>query len=224
MTKQSHTATLQHERIRLRPWQRKDDIAQRAWPEYHEPLSELWNLPRPVRLGDGFFSFLSHPSGDRRVWAVEDHVQRLIGRLSLREIDHWRLRSRLGISLGAPYVGRGLGTRVMKLFLDYYFGGFGFVHMSLDVAAFNRRAVRCYERLGFVCVGHEWRNAGYSASMRLPREPLYHEMPSCFRQEAHIIQVLFYEMELHKAHWLEHNTAMQQPGVKAGGALQPVQG
>lgn len=187
-------------RVQIRPWQRPDTIAQEAWPRYDDPFATLWNLPRDHHLADddGFHYVSSVP---RRIWAIEDRQRRLIGRISLRDIEHHARRARLGISLGAPYVGQGLGTEALILFLDYFFGQYAFLAMLLDVAAFNRRAVRCYEKLGFRHIGSDWRNAGRDASLQQLNEPRYQDLMPFFRRGARGTQVQFYEMELHRDDW-----------------------
>lgn len=195
------TLDLRSARIRIRPWQRRDLLDQELWPGYTDPFNTLWNLPRSISIDDDEpVSFLT--AGSRRVWAVEDRQQRLIGRISLREIELGARRARLGISMGAPYVGQGLGTEALVLFLDWFFGPLHFMTMLLDVAAFNQRAVRCYDQLGFRHVGNDWRDAGSDPSLRLLDDPAYREFRPFFRRERWRVAVQFYEMELHRHEWL----------------------
>lgn len=195
--------SLQSERVSIREWKLADTRMQQTWPLYTDPLNILWNIPRPTSLYSSFLSII-HPfiGGGKYVWAVQNTDQKLIGRISLREVEHWRLRARLGISMAAPYVGRGFGTEALRLFLDYFFGSFGYVTMRLDVAAFNVRAIRCYENLGFRHIAHEWRNAGDVPGIDILDDPSYDTMASCFRREPNKTWVKFLEMELMKAEWL----------------------
>lgn len=187
-------------RVTLRSWQRGDALAQEMWPRYNEPFSSLWNIPRSLfsDTGNEFANF----SSQRFAWAVEDSKRRLIGRISLREIDVGKTTARLGISLAQPYVGQGLGSEAMALFLDHYFGPLNFERMLLDVAAFNQRAVRCYERLGFNYLSSEWRSAGNDPALRLLDDPRYSDLLSFFRRNRFETLVEFYEMELPRATWL----------------------
>ncbi len=188
-------------RLYIRPWRNEDDMAQRQWPNYSDPLSELWNLPRPIKPGLAFFTFLYHIVGLRRAWAVEDRAHQLIGRISLRDIDHLRQRARLGISLDEPYIGKGFGTEVLTLFLDYYFETLGFTAMVLDVAAFNQRAIRCYERLGFATVSTEWRCAGQAPLEQQLDAESYQVLTPFLRHDRTGFWVAFIEMELHRLQW-----------------------
>ena len=186
-------------RVALRPWHRGDTLAQELWPRYTEPFSSLWNLPGRLVYDDlGSRSW----SAQRYAWAVEDRLRRLIGRISLRELDPLRTSARLGISLSQSYVSQGLGTEALELFLDYYFGPLGFERMDLDVAALNRRAVRCYEQLGFRYLESEWRGAGSDAALRLIDDPRYAEVAPFFKRNRHEVLVEFYEMDLTRDEWL----------------------
>lgn len=191
---------LRSERLSIRSWTFHDDELADDWPPYNDPLEPLWNLPRQVGLAGDVWSFFES-SAMRRTWAVEDRSGRLIGRISLRDIDTRKSQARLGITFGAPYTGQGLGTAALALFLDYYFNDMGFQIMVLDVAAPNQRAVRSYERLGFSFVGGDWRIADSRFDRRVLESPHYAHLQRFFRQGQHGLYVEFYEMQLHKADW-----------------------
>ena len=193
---------LQSARVSIRQWDRRDDDLADEWPPYNDPLDPLWNLPRPYTGRDHWYSSFDAPS-TRRTWAVDDRAGRLVGRISLREIDTRHGRARLGITFGAPYVGRGLGSEALAIFLDYYFDELGFQTMVLDVAAPNQRAVRCYEHLGFRYVGGDWRSTGACFNSRILNSPHYAPMRHFFRtnQRTAGLEVQFFEMELLKRDW-----------------------
>ncbi len=198
MNPESSARVIHGERVTLRPWQRGDTLAQERWPRYTEPFSSLWNIPRPYSYED--FAGRNW-SGQRYAWAVDDRQRRLIGRISLREVDTEGASARLGISLAQPYVSQGLGTEALRLFLDHYFGPMGFAELKLDVAAFNRRAVRCYERLGFIHVESEWRGAGGDPAVRQLDDPRFADLRPFFRRNRFETQVEFYEMVLSREEW-----------------------
>jgi RimJ/RimL family protein N-acetyltransferase len=191
---------LRSARVSLRSWTFHDDELADEWPPYHDPLEPLWNLPRQAGLSNEPWSFFEG-SSLRRTWAVEDRSGHLIGRISLRDIDNRRLQARLGITFGAPYIGQGLGTEALAVFLDYFFTDFGLQLMVLDVAAPNQRAVRSYERLGFRHVASDWRIADSRFDRRVLDTPSYRQLQRFFRTRQYGLEVLFYEMELHKDDW-----------------------
>jgi RimJ/RimL family protein N-acetyltransferase len=195
---------LHSDRLSIRTWSLQDDELADEWPPYHDPTEPLWNLPRQVGYGDQWGQLLE-VTGMRRTWAVENPAGCLIGRISLREIDARKAQARLGITFGAPYIGQGLGTEALALFLDYYFTDFGFQAMLLDVAAPNQRAVRSYERLGFSFVGSDWREADSRFDRRLLDNPRYAGIHKFFRWGQQGLYVEFFEMRLLKEEWFSHN-------------------
>ena len=63
-------------------------------------------------------------------------------------------RASLGIIIGEKtYWGRGYGTEAVHLLLDYGFNVLNLNSVELGVYAFNRRAIRCYEKVGFKRIG-----------------------------------------------------------------------
>lgn len=194
---------LHSERLLIRPWRTTDDNLADYWPPYNDPLEPLWNLPRPFSSADLWHAgFLS--TYERQAWAVESLDHRLIGRISLREIDHRVPQARLGITFGAPYVGRGLGTEALQRFLDYYFIDLRFSVLVLDVAAPNERAVRCYQRLGFSYVRSDWRQVGSLFDDRVLDRPSHRHLVQYFASDRRGLMVEFYEMRLDREHWLAH--------------------
>ena len=192
---------LRSARLFIRSWTFHDDELADEWPPYNDPIEPLWNLPRLGGLSNEPWSFFEG-SALRRTWAVEDRSGRLIGRISLRDIDNRRLRARLGITFGAPYIGQGLGTEALACFLDYYFSDFGMELMVLDVAAPNERAVRSYQRLGFSHAGSDWRAADSRFDRRILESPRYRHMRRFFEHKPAGLSVLFFEMQLLKGDWL----------------------
>lgn len=85
------------------------------------------------------------PSGDS--W-------RMVGNCGLFKID-WRNRSAgLGISIGdRDCWSQGIGAKAIRLLLDHGFGSLNLHRIWLQVFAENERAVRCYEKVGFVHEG-----------------------------------------------------------------------
>ncbi|HSJ54163.1 MAG TPA: GNAT family N-acetyltransferase, partial [Anaerolineae bacterium] len=136
----------------------------------------------------------------RRLYTVEDEERRVIGSLTLREINSTD-SARLGITLGADFVSQGYGTEALALFLDYYFETMGFEEMVLDVAATNLRAVRTYQTLGFRYVSQHYRLATHSSFDILRRDPRYQHLQRFFRRRGNLYEVLFYDLALTRQDW-----------------------
>lgn len=88
---------------------------------------------------------------------------KLIGFVVLLRINHVHGDAFVGIGMGDPaYRGKGYGTDAMNLILRYAFQELNLHRVSLDAVATNARAVRSYEKCGFVLEGQtrgtEFRN------------------------------------------------------------------
>jgi len=90
---------------------------------------------------------------DEQIFAIEvagSHV----GNVGLHRVDRAHRKAELGILIGeAGLWSRGLGTDAIRAVLRYAFAGLGLHKVSLDVLPTNRRAIRAYEKAGFVREG-----------------------------------------------------------------------
>lgn len=144
------------ERIALGPL-RRDLI-----PEYQRWRNDFYvarttgDLPKPVTL-DAQEAWYERAAGSTDAhWFVIYEIDgwRPIGRTDLFEID-WRNRTTLyGITIGeADARGKGYGTEVTRLMLDYAFTALGLHSVMLDVSEYNLAGRRAYEKAGFREIG-----------------------------------------------------------------------
>jgi RimJ/RimL family protein N-acetyltransferase len=207
---------LRGETVIIRPQVREDLDVMRAWRPFTDPLFITYNLPSHSSVETD--TRIAALSGDptRRWYTIEDLSGQVIGRISLREINGQR-SARLGITIGADWVGQGYGTDAIHTFLDYYFGELGFAILYLDVAAPNRRAIRCYEKCGFRRISEEYRDAGSDTSLAFLRDEKYRHVRHFFIKRGKKNLVLFYEMRLDRQDWT------QQPAKEPGQNMPPLE-
>jgi RimJ/RimL family protein N-acetyltransferase len=195
---------LQGSRVTIRPTKRADLDAMMQWRPFADPLVQPFDFPRRSRAEHiRWFDWRSEDS-TRRLYTVRDEQQRVIGSLTLRDMDG-RRSARLGVTMGADFVGRGYGTEALQLFLGHYFEALDFAQMVLDVAATNLRAVRTYRALGFRQVGQHYRPAEHSSYRILRQETRYRHLRRFFRRQGVAHQVLFYDMALTREEWWDLN-------------------
>jgi [ribosomal protein S5]-alanine N-acetyltransferase len=87
-------------------------------------------------------------------WCIE-YEGRFVGhaRLTVNEDDN---RARYAVGLFDPSVwSKGLGTEITQLILRYAFEELKLHRVDLRVLQYNKRAIRCYEKCGFVQEGVE---------------------------------------------------------------------
>ena len=91
--------------------------------------------------------------------ALDEHGE-LIGFFSLVQRDG---DVEIGVGLRPDLTGRGMGLDFVQAGIEYARNTFHPAHFRLDVAEFNQRAMRVYERAGFVPVQTITRHIGRAA-------------------------------------------------------------
>lgn len=113
---------------------------------------EVATLPPLAELVEIYTEWSASP--DRIVLGVEDnHTGTLVGEVVLKDRDPGNRSASFRGLIGAEGRGRGLGTEAVKLIVDYGLTELGLHRISLEVYAFNPRAIRVYEKVGFVHEG-----------------------------------------------------------------------
>lgn len=79
-----------------------------------------------------------------------------IGNIELCIISNIARRGTLGIVIFNPnYWGKGFGTEAINLILDYGYSVLNLHTIELEVFAFNKRALKCYRKVGFIEIGRK---------------------------------------------------------------------
>ena len=116
------------------------------------------NVLRPITEG-GTESFLASTlkgeAGRDIFFIIYEYASlRPIGWTVLRRVDAKNGTAEFGIVIGEPDCrGKGYGTEVTRLVLDYAFTVENLHNVLLDTAAHNERAIRAYTRAGFRIIG-----------------------------------------------------------------------
>ena len=114
-------------------------------------------LPMAMWEEEQWFKALSERPQAERPMAIEilsgdEWVH--IGNLGLFDIDGRTRSAEVGISIGEKvYWDQGYGTLAMQLLLKHGFNTLNLNRIALRVFANNPRAIRCYEKVGFVHEG-----------------------------------------------------------------------
>lgn len=96
-----------------------------------------------------FTSFSPRPE-----WAILDEQGRLIGVIRLWRISEKNRSAMLTIFIGEhSHWGRGYGSDSLRLCLREAFGPMDLHRVELHVFEFNQRAIRSYEKVGFIREG-----------------------------------------------------------------------
>jgi RimJ/RimL family protein N-acetyltransferase len=150
------------EKVRLRAfeeddaellWQWDNDWEAGRWliNRYPSPLSEAREAAQKTRT----------PNPNTKSFAVEAHDAGLIGWCALCRISWEDRRASLAVFIGdKARWGQGYGADATWTLVRFGFEEMNLNRIGLDVHADNARAIRCYEKLGFVHEGVQ-RQADY---------------------------------------------------------------
>ncbi|BCU82363.1 hypothetical protein JIR001_21460 [Polycladomyces abyssicola] len=84
----------------------------------------------------------------------EDGGWKPIGACVFRDFDAVSRSVIIGFTIGEKsYWGKGYGTRALRVFVDLLFQRYNLHRIQLDTFDENGRAIRCYEKCGFVREG-----------------------------------------------------------------------
>lgn len=86
---------------------------------------------------------------------VEKSQNELLGGCGLFDLDKIHKTAELGIFIGnKDFWDKGYGSEAIRLLLDYGFNILNLHNISLSVYSFNKRAINCYQKLGFKLIGN----------------------------------------------------------------------
>jgi RimJ/RimL family protein N-acetyltransferase len=140
-------------RVVLRPLE-KEHLA-RCVKWFNDPdVTYYLGREQPLTMAEEERWFAEYRSKvDEEIYAIEVDGNH-IGNVGLHGIDRANRKASLGIVIGEKeYWSKGLGTDAMRTVLQYAFEGLRLHKVNLDVIDYNRRAIRVYERCGFVKEG-----------------------------------------------------------------------
>jgi len=140
------------ERLYLRPVQDRDLRQLAQWladPEIRRLVG-----PRFPRVAHRSWAYLSPSPHDAQFAIVLRAGDRPIGVCGLFGISEKEGTAELGIVLGEKHMwGHGYGREALVLLLGHAYGDLGLRQVSLCVHAANARAIRAYEKVGFIPEG-----------------------------------------------------------------------
>jgi diamine N-acetyltransferase len=145
-------------RIRLRGVERTDVPKSFEWindPEVNEGLAIY--LPMSLRDEEQWFEQIAHHDQAEKPMAIEvceGESWKLIGNCGVFNIEWIHRAGELGIMIGDKSVwNQGYGTESMLLLLQHGFETLNLNRIYLRVYSTNPRAIRAYEKAGFMMEG-----------------------------------------------------------------------
>ncbi|MBI0583094.1 MAG: GNAT family N-acetyltransferase [Methanomassiliicoccus sp.] len=157
--------------VRLRAIENGDLLLFVKW--INDPdVSFFLQFEPPMSLEDEATWYHHMLNSRDKVFAIETREGRLIGNIGLVGLD-WRSRKTdIGIMIGEKDAwSQGYGTDAITVLLRYLFEELNLNRVGLYTDATNLRALRCYEKCGFVREGvvrqHRFSNGRYIDSVQM---------------------------------------------------------
>lgn len=151
------------ERIYLSPRNSEDAEIFTKWMNDFEITDYTGRTPTIMTL-DAEKKYLENKNMDLSTTAfaiIDLESDKMIGTLSLEEINYNNRTAVLGIFIGEPeYRSNGYGSEAIKLLLDFAFNYINLNSIRLSVLSCNERAIKCYEKCGFKEAG-KWRKSKF---------------------------------------------------------------
>ncbi|MGD0056974.1 MAG: GNAT family protein [Methanomassiliicoccales archaeon] len=162
--------------VRLRAVERVDLPSFVKWINDPE-VTRFLELNPPMSMEDEERWFVDLQKDPDKVFSIDTKDGKLIGNVGLMRLN-WKDRSVIiGIMIGEKeYWNRGFGTDAIETLLGYLFDEVNMNRVYLIADERNARALRCYEKLGFMKEGllrqHLYKNGNYidDVEMSLLRE------------------------------------------------------
>ncbi len=144
------------EKIALGPARRELVPLYQKWMNDFEVVRTLGARLGPMtrEAEEAWYERVSGGGGEILFTIYERATMRPIGNTGLDDIDPFHRTATFGILIGEKECwGKGYGTEVTRLMLDYGFTALGLHNIMLTAYSFNERGLRAYTRAGFREIG-----------------------------------------------------------------------
>ena len=134
---------------------KRDKELLKNWGVFDNPLLEGYNYSSLNEAELDYWYYSKKFGGRSRYFSVLDYQGNLLGFIGFKNISYIMRSSLLGIVFDPNMVSKGLGTRSLDDLLDYYFNEMNMRKLYLEVNAWNDRAIKSYEKVGFKETGRK---------------------------------------------------------------------
>lgn len=126
------------------------------WGTHQDPLFETYNFPKTNEQYRDYWYKEKQGKYLRRIFGVFLENGTLVGYITLKNIRWFRKKAELGVVFDPKELSKGYGKEALEIFLYYWLKQKGFKEIYLIVGAFNQRAKKVYQSLGFVKEYEYW--------------------------------------------------------------------
>jgi RimJ/RimL family protein N-acetyltransferase len=137
----------------------------------------------------------------KEYYGVTNKEGKLVGYMGIKNIKKIKKEATLGIVFDPNHINKGYGTEAITTYLNYYFNEMKMKTLLLEVAKFNKRALRCYEKSGFVVID-VYLDKFFNQDMDLT-DPYYLQEKSSFVIKGGKIYNYIYKMKVDRKSFLK---------------------
>ncbi|MBB6482726.1 GNAT family N-acetyltransferase [Spirochaeta isovalerica] len=126
-----------------------DHCIRANWPDYPDEYVLFNSSSRFLKFEEQINKFRDKITDNNIILSVLSSNGILVGHFSILQID-WKEKKigNMGIRIHPNYCNKGVGSLILE-WISNFFHSHGFLQIKLDVLSSNKRAIRCYEKVGF---------------------------------------------------------------------------
>ena len=189
------------ERVIIAPLKIEDVYCMREWGYHEDSLLMDYNFPS---MNDselhGWYNIKTF-GRSKEYYGVTNREGKLVGYMGIKNIKKIKKEATLGIVFDPNHINKGYGTEAITTYLNYYFNEMKMKTLLLEVAKFNKRALRCYEKSGFVVID-VYLDKFFNQDMDLT-DPYYLQEKSSFVIKGGKIYNYIYKMKVDRKSFLK---------------------
>lgn len=133
----------------LRPLKKEDGILLRQWTDHDDPLFVGYNYSDLSDKELDIWFKMKQGRNNALYFSIFNIEGKLIGYIGIKEINKVLKIAKLGIVLDSKFMSKGIGSKVLQQFLNFYFENLKMRRLDLEVNAWNTRAINLYKKFNF---------------------------------------------------------------------------
>ncbi len=178
----------------LKPITMFDIMQMTTWEQYSDILLYDYNFPNWT-YDEMQEWYKAKTKGKRLCFAVYESKEELIGFLSFRKVHPLIGTGEIGIVIKNSYMDMGYGADIIYTFANWLFNERKFKSITLLVALYNIRALKCYNKVGFKVVKH-FTDICYNSKIDPFNDSSLNNIKKYFKQTGNKIYTEYYKMKL----------------------------
>ncbi len=176
----------------------------RNWGKHEDELYKDYNFPKLTYTEVNQWFRSKTNIRNKKNYCIKNIDGKVIGYIILRKINRLLKKGVLGIVIDPNYVNKGYGTEAINIFLKYVFYDFKINKIILQVAKFNKRAIKCYEKCGFK-KEKEYEEKFEDQDIDIFGDDKYKNVRDSFNIRSGKLYVKYYEMIISKKHYSQRH-------------------